>query len=411
MAAHQMLLRASVSRRVPLIGSHVVRRLSSTVTTQGIVPDVLSEYPGLDASKLTIAKTKNPKQLLPKDQLVFGRNFTDHMLTVEWTASNGWAAPAIVPFQKICLDPSTCVFHYGIECFEGQKAYRASDGSIRLFRCNKNMERLNRSAYRLALPTFEAAQLDSLLRTLVRLESRFVPEDRGYSLYLRTTMIGTQPSLGIGPSASALLYCIACPVGPYYPSGFKAVNLEAVHGIVRAWPGGAGANKLGANYGPCILPQLLASRRGFQQNLWLFGDDQRVTEVGAMNFFAVIRDATGKKELVTPPLDGTILDGITRDSVLALARERLVPEGWTVSERFCTMAELAQASEEGRLLEAFGAGTAAVVSPIRSIGWNGMTVNCGLPPDQEAGELAMKMKEWVEEIQYGDIDHEWSTPV
>lgn len=224
-------------------------------------------------------------------------------------------------------------------------------------------------------------------------------------------MIGTQPSLGIGPSASALLYCITCPVGPYYPTGFKAVSLEATSESIRAWPGGAGDSKLGANYGPCILPQLMASKRGYHQNLWLFGEDQRITEVGAMNFFAVLRDGAGKKELVTPPLDGTILNGITRDSVLTLARERLVPEGWTVSERFCTMPELATAAEEGRLVEAFGVGTAAVVSPIRSIGWNGTTVHCGLEPHQEAGELSVQMKQWVEEIQYGEVEHDWSQPV
>jgi branched-chain amino acid aminotransferase len=156
-------------------------------------------------------------------------------------------------------------------------------------------------------------------------------------LYLRPTMIGTQRTLGVGPPGSALLYVICCPVGPYYPTGFKAVSLEATDYAVRAWPGGVGDKKLGANYAPCILPQVQAAKRGFQQNLWLFGEDEKVTEVGTMNFFAVLKDSAGNKELVTAPLDGTILDGVTRDSILALARERLEPKGWKISERYVTM--------------------------------------------------------------------------
>lgn len=221
-------------------------------------------------------------------------------------------------------------------------------------------------------------------------------------------MIGTQRTLGVGPPGSALLFVIASPVGPYFPTGFKAVSLEATDYAVRAWPGGVGDKKLGANYAPCIVPQLEAARRGFHQNLWLFGDDEAVTEVGTMNFFAAIADArTGQKELVTAPLDGTILEGVTRDSILGLARDRLVPDGWKVSERRLLMRELAEAADEGRLIEAFGAGTAAIVSPIRRIGWKGRDVLCGLKEDQEAGELATRFKDWFERIQYGDDEHEW----
>lgn len=222
-------------------------------------------------------------------------------------------------------------------------------------------------------------------------------------------MIGTQRTLGVGPPGSALLYVIACPVGPYYPTGFKAVSLEATDYAVRAWPGGVGDKKLGANYAPCIVPQLEAAKRGFHQNLWLFGEEEYVTEVGTMNFFVAIKDKeTGKKELLTAPLDGTILEGVTRDSILELARERLVPEGWVISEKKFTMQDLASAADEGRLIEAFGAGTAAVVSPVRKISWKGRMVECGLREDQEAGEIAGKMKAWIEAIQYGDEDHRWS---
>lgn len=221
-------------------------------------------------------------------------------------------------------------------------------------------------------------------------------------------MIGTQATLGVGPPGSALLYVICCPVGPYYPTGFKAVTLEATDYAIRAWPGGVGDKKLGANYAPCILPQLEAAKRGCHQNLWLFGDENYVTEVGTMNFFVAIKDkATGQPELVTAPLDGTILEGVTRTSILQLARERLIGEGWKVTERKFTMRDLEVASDEGRLLEAFGAGTAAVVSPVRTIKWKGKEVKCGLREGEEAGPIAQKLKSWIEQIQYGEIKHPW----
>lgn len=224
-------------------------------------------------------------------------------------------------------------------------------------------------------------------------------------------MIGTQRTIGVGPPGSALLFVIACPVGPYYPSGFKAVSLEATDYAVRAWPGGVGDKKLGANYAPCIVPQLQAAKRGFHQNLWLFGDEEYVTEAGTMNFFVAVKTKSGTKQLLTPPLDGTILEGVTRDSILSLARERLVPEGWEVHERSFTMKELAEAEGEGRLMECFGAGTAAVVSPVRRIGWKGRMVECGLREGEEAGEVATRMKGWIEGIQYGDEKHKWRVEI
>ena len=334
------------------------------------------------------------------------------MLSIEWTASSGWLAPRITPYQNLSLDPATCVFHYAFECFEGMKAYKNNEGAVRLFRPEKNAARLNNSAVRIALPSVEAKPFVELIAKFAEMEQRFIPAQRGFSLYLRPTLIGTQRTLGVGPPGSALLYVIASPVGPYYPTGFKAVSLEATSYAVRAWPGGVGDKKLGANYAPCIVPQLQAAKNGFHQNLWLFGEEEYVTEVGTMNFFAAIKDKeTGKPELWTAPLDGTILDGVTRDSVLDLARERLVKEGWVVKEKQFTMSELAEAADDGRLLEAFGTGTAAVVSPVRRIGWRGRTVECGLKEGEEAGEVAKRMKAWIEGIQYGDEEHEWSYKV
>ncbi|KAL8805270.1 MAG: hypothetical protein Q9182_002038 [Xanthomendoza sp. 2 TL-2023] len=375
--------------------------------------DAIAKLPNIDPNALSITKTTTPKALVPPEELVFGRTFTDHMLSIEWTASQGWLPPRITPYQNLSLDPATCVFHYAFECFEGMKAYKTLNGDIHLFRPDRNMRRLNRSAERIALPTIDGEAFTNLVATFVRLEERFIPATRGYSLYLRPTLIGTQRTLGVGPPGSALLYLIASPVGPYYPTGFKAVSLAATTSAVRAWPGGVGDRKLGANYAPCIVPQLDAAKRGYHQNLWLFGEEEFVTEVGTMNFFACVREhGTGRKMLWTAPLDGTILEGVLRESVLALARKRLgEEEGWGVEERDFTMGELAEAADEGRLMEAFGTGTAAVVSPVRKINWRGRDVECGLKDGEEAGEVARRMKTWIEEIQYGDVEHPWAVKV
>ncbi|KAI8936394.1 Mitochondrial branched-chain amino acid (BCAA) aminotransferase [Plenodomus lindquistii] len=366
----------------------------------------------IDPTKLTITKTKTPKDLLPPEELVFGRNFSDHMLALEWTATEGWLPARITPYQNLSLDPATCVFHYAFECFEGMKAYKDKSGNIRLFRPDKNMARLNKSSARIALPTFDPNAMIQLIGEFVKQDKRFIPDARGYSLYLRPTMIGTQRTLGVGPPASALLYVIASPVGPYYPTGFKAISLEATDYAVRAWPGGVGDKKLGANYAPCILPQQQAASRGFHQNLWLFGEEEYITEVGTMNLFAAIKNKeTGQPELLTAPLDGTILEGVTRDSILSLARERLEPKGWKILERKFTMKEVADAADEGRMMEIFGAGTAAIVSPVRKISWKGRLIDCGLEEHSEAGPITQQMKDWLEAIQYGDEDHPWSHKV
>ncbi|KAJ6085911.1 Branched-chain-amino-acid aminotransferase [Penicillium sp. IBT 16267x] len=405
-----------LTRRKALAGLAMPRLLSSQTTAASRLwqrnfsaTASAAQLAGLDASKLSVAKTQTPKELTPNKDLVFGKTFTDHMISIEWTAEDGWHTPRIVPYQNLSLDPATCVFHYAFECFEGMKAYKDKTGGTRLFRPKKNMERLNKSSARIALPKFDGDELVKLIGEFVKLEDRFIPDARGYSLYLRPTMIGTQKTLGVGPPGSALLFVIASPVGPYYPTGFKAISLEATDYAVRAWPGGVGDKKLGANYAPCILPQLEAASRGFQQNLWLFGEEEYVTEVGTMNLFIALKNKeTGQKELITAPLDGTILEGVTRDSVLALARERLEPQGWLISERKIRMSDVAEAAEEGRMIEVFGAGTAAIVSPVRNISYRGKLVDCGLKKEEEAGEIALQMKNWIEAIQHGDEAHEWS---
>lgn len=366
----------------------------------------------INASKLKINKTSSPKEKLPNDQLVFGKTFTDHMLEVEWTAEKGWCDPVINPYHKFEFDPSTIVFHYGFEAFEGLKAYRDHADNIRMFRPDKNMQRMNKSAERIALPTFDGEEFIKLINKFLDLERDFVPKGEGYSLYLRPTIIGTSATLGVSVPDRALLYLIASPVGPYYSTGFKAVSLEATDYAVRAWPGGVGDKKLGANYAPCVRPQLQAAGRGYQQNLWLFGEEGYITEVGTMNVFFVFKDsASGKLELATAPIDGTILEGVTRDSVLALARSKLPSDKWTVSERKFTIHEVKERAAKGEVVEAFGSGTAAVVSPIKTIGYRGEDITIPLAGG-EAGELTMQVAEWLRKIQYGEEEFDnWSRVV
>lgn len=365
---------------------------------------------GLDSSKLIVEKVAKPSKPLPNKDLVFGKSFTDHMLTVEWERSTGWKVPKIQPYGKLSLDPSTCVFHYGFELFEGLKAYRTPENKIAMFRPDKNMERMNKSAARICLPTFESEELIKLIGKLIETDKHLVPEGNGYSMYVRPTMIGTSEGLGVSTPDRALLFVILSPVGPYYPTGFKAVRLEATDYATRAWPGGVGDKKLGANYAPCILPQLEAAKRGYQQNLWLFGEKKNITEVGTMNVFFAFKDKnTGQKELVTAPLDGTILEGVTRDSILTLCRERLDPKEWLVNERYYTITEVEERAKSGELLEAFGAGTAAVVSPIYEIGWQNNDIQVPLTPGEQSGPLTKEIASWIADVQYGRVPYKnWS---
>lgn len=364
----------------------------------------------LNAAAITIQKTKSPKQKSDKTKLKFGHEFTDHMLACEWDSLNGWSTPKITPYQNLSLDPATCVFHYGFECFEGMKAYKDQSGKIRLFRPDMNMARLARSGSRIALPQFDQSELIKATSEFVKVDRDWIPEGKGYSLYLRPTFIGTQKTLGIGPVGSALLFVIASPVGPYYPSGFKAISLWATSEQVRAWPGGFGDAKLGANYAPCVTAQMMAAERGYEQNLWLMGKEHNVGEVGTSNLFVVWENETGQKEIITAPLDGTILPGVTRDSILSLARNRL-PE-CQVSERLFTMPEVVKASEEGRLLEVFGAGTAVVTAPVKRIHYNGKDILVPLQDGKEAGPIAEKMVDWITGIQYGEEpENPWSVVV
>lgn len=360
----------------------------------------------LDASQVEIIKTDKPSEPLPKEKLVFGKTFSDHMIEVEWNKQSGWGKPKISPYHKLELDPATVVFHYSFELFEGMKAYKDKQGHIRTFRPDKNMERMNRSAARASLPTFDGEELIKLINELLKLDSKFVPEGFGYSLYLRPTLIGTTATLGVNAPDKALLFVIASPVGPYYSGGFKPVSLEATDYAVRAWPKGVGEYKLGANYVSCIEPQSKAAEKGHDQNLWLFGEKGTITEVGAMNVFFVFKQANGRLELVTPPLNGMILPGVTRDSILTLARTKY--DNVDVNEREVTIHEVKERADAGELIEAFGSGTAAIVTPIKNIEFNGVHINVPVVGG-DSGELTKRVWQDIQNIQYGEEEFkDWS---
>ncbi|GMM40044.1 hypothetical protein FOG51_01512 [Hanseniaspora uvarum] len=377
---------------------------SKRFNTMSLKPLVASDV------KITLREESQLNKPIKNEDLVFGKYFTNHMLTIDWDAEKGWHTPEIKPYGNLSLDPSTCVFHYAFELFEGLKVYKSlkNEDDIIMFRPDKNMARMNQSAERICLPNFDSEELIKLIQKLIRLDSDLVPKGRGYSLYLRPTMIGTSEGLGVHTPDKAKIFVICSPVGPYYKTGFKAVSLEATDYATRAWPGGVGNMKLGANYAPCIKPQLEAAKRGYQQNLWLFGPEKYITEVGTMNVFFAFKNGD-KKELVTAPLDGTILEGVTRDSILALCRENLDPNVWEVNERYLSINEVKERADKGELIEAFGSGTAAVVSPIKNIGYNGEDINVPLQEGKQSGKLTEDVMKWIGDIQYGITEKpEWA---
>lgn len=348
------------------------------------------------------------QQLKPKppvSELAFGKIFTDHMLSIEWDVNSGWHAPKIEPFKNFSMHPGAKVLHYAQELFEGMKAYRGVDGKIRMFRPMHNMARMNLTATRACLPNFDGMELLQCIRELVMMDSEWVPHDSSSSLYIRPTMIGTEATLGVSPAAEAKLFVILCPVGPYYSTGFKPVNLLCDPGYVRAWPGGSGFTKMGSNYAPTLWTQKIAESNGCHQCLWLFGEDHEITEVGAMNLFIFLTNEAGEKELVTSPLSsGVILPGVTRRSIIELCSEW---EGIKVSERKITMGEVMKARAEGRLLEMFGSGTAAVVSPVGGLFYEGTMHPLPTPEDG----LASRIMSVMSGIYYGRLPHTWAIDV
>ncbi|GAA5918489.1 hypothetical protein JCM1841_003261 [Sporobolomyces salmonicolor] len=373
----------------------------------------------LDPSKLVIQLDTTPKPVPHSSTLVFGQTFTQHMLTVPWSITSGWGTPTIKPYGPLALDPSATVLHYAPTLFEGMKAYKGKDGKTRLYRPELNMARMNRGAARMAFPTFEGEVLIELIKKLLEVDERWVPTDPGCSLYIRPTMIGTRASLGVGPSTEILLYVICSPVGNYFGKGAKPVSLFASTQNVRAWPGGTGAYKFGLNYGATTSPQLEAAQAGYQQILWLFGEDHEITEAGTMNAFIAFSQNDGTIELCTPPLNDLILPGVTRDSILALARDHAsgkaklpgLPDRLVVSERKVTMGEIREAATNGTLVEVFGSGTAAIVTSVERIGFQGADIPVPVSGADGFGAIAGALVKRITAIQYGETGSEWSVVV
>lgn len=346
--------------------------------------------------------TETPKKKPEDKNLSFGTQFTDHMLLMDYTPDTGWKDTRIVPYGNFSLPPSTTVLHYGQAIFEGLKAYHCKDQSIQLFRARDNFKRLNRSARRMCIPEIDENLAMESLKEFIRIEKDWVPSTRGTSLYIRPTIIATDPFLGIRASRSYRFFVILCPVGAYYPEGFNPVKIWVTRDYVRAVPGGVGEAKTAGNYAASLYASEQAQKEGYTQVLWLDGKEHRyVEEVGSMNIFFVINNT-----IVTPALNGSILSGVTRDTVIQMARHK----GLSVSEKRISMEEVCEAHEKGLLSEAFGSGTAAVISPVGTIryGETILTLNGG-----KAGPVSSMLFDEITGIQYGekeDIFH-WTEKI
>lgn len=336
--------------------------------------------------------SKKPK-FTDESKLAFGRIFTDRMLLIEWKAGQGWVDARIKPYEPFVLDPACLVFHYAQEIFEGLKAYKWQDGTITLFRPEMNAHRFNLSAERMSMPQLPEELFLKGIEDLVRLEKDWVPASEGTSLYIRPTMIAVEPVLGVKPSDHYYFYVILSPVGAYYASGFNPVKIMVEDHYVRAVPGGTGEAKTGGNYASSLKAGLEAKKKGYDQVLWLDGVHRRhIEEVGAMNMFFAYGDT-----VVTSPLTGSILNGVTRDSVLKLAGSL----GFRVEERLIDINELMADVKSGKVTEAFGSGTAAVITPVGTLGYKGEDYSVG---NGGVGTLTQKLYDTLTGIQYGRIE-------
>jgi len=340
--------------------------------------------------KVTRSTTVGQK-VRPKDsELGFGKYTTDHMFLMDYTRQQGWHDARIEPYGDLRLDPTAMVLHYNQEVFEGLKAYHLEDGGIGLFRPEKNIERLNGSARRMVMPEVDPDLFLQAMKELILLDREWIPKSQGTSLYVRPTMIATEPALGIRPAEEYLFYIVLGPVGAYYPEGFSPTRIYVSDRYVRAARGGVGEAKTSGNYGATLYVSQQATKEGYNQVLWLDAKESKyVEEVGTSNIFFFIND-----ELVTPPLRGTILPGVTRDSVLQLANHW----GLKVSERLISIEEVVEGCKSGSLKEMFASGTAAVISPVGVIGYKGEDLQVA---DGNTGELSQRLYDEITSIQYG----------
>ena len=348
--------------------------------------------------KITRAATLKEKP--DSSKLVFGKNMTDHMFLVDYDEGQGWHDPRIVPYGPLQIDPAAKVLHYAEEIFEGLKAYRTADGSIQLFRIHDNIDRMNKSAERLCLPQIPEELAKAGIMELVKVEQDWVPSEKDTSLYIRPFMIGLDAALGVHSSKHVQFIVIVCPVGAYYPEGLNPVKIYVEDQDVRAVKGGTGMAKTGGNYAASLRAGDRAEKAGYSQVLWLDGVHRKyIEEVGSMN---VMFKVAGK--ILTPDLNGSVLDGITRRSCIQLLKDW----GYEVEERRISAEELFEAAENGTLEEAWGTGTAAVVSPIGELAMEDkkVTVSGG-----KIGPVTQKLYDELTGIQWGRVadPHNWIT--
>lgn len=373
--------------------------------------------PELDASQLTIQLADLTAREVPDEATANAGDetiCTDHMITCKWHYKTGWQTPELKPYGPLSLMPVASVLHYATECFEGLKAFRGFDGKLRIFRPNLNAERMLMSTLRIALPGFDPKELEKLITVLVAQDGpKWLPRSRpGSFLYIRPAIIGTQAQLGVQAPKEALLFITLSfmPRMDSPPGGMKLHT--SPEDMVRAWVGGFGYAKLGANYGPSLLATAEARARGYGQILWLYGKEGYCTEAGASNFFILWRAKdSGKLQLITAPLDDRlILDGVNRRSVVELFKERLADEVEVVERKY-TIDEVLEADQEGRLVEAFASGTAFFVCPVSLIHHRGKDVKIPMGKAGEMGEYTAKVKGWMKDIMYGGEDHPWGVVI
>lgn len=349
-----------------------------------------------------VTLTKNPKQKPESKGLRFGTVMTDHMFIMDYTDEKGWHDGRIVPYGPISLDPAAVVFHYGQEMFEGLKAYETAEGRVQLFRPDMNAKRTNNTNDRLCIPPIDEELFVEAVKAIVKVDKDWIPKGEGTALYIRPFIIATEPFLGVRRATEYKFMIILSPVGPYFVNGLAPTKMYVEDEYVRAVKGGTGEAKCGGNYAASLKAQEIAHEKGYEQILWLDGIHRKyIEEIGAANAFFVIGD-----EVVTSELNGSILPGITRNSIIALCKHK----GYKVSERKISIDELEEAYRAGQLKEMFASGTAAIVSPVGELLYKGerMIIN-----NNEIGPIAQEMYDTIYGIQTGKIEDfmGWTVPV
>lgn len=344
-----------------------------------------------------VTKTTNPKEKPDPNNLPFGSYFSDHMFVMEYDEGQGWHDGRVVPYEPISLDPASLVLHYGQEMFEGLKAYsNVNDGSVQLFRPDMNAKRTNRTNDRLCIPPIDEELYVEAVKAIVAVDSDWIPDAKDTSLYIRPFIIATEASLGIKASSSYKFIIILSPSGPYYPNGLQPTKLYVEDTYVRAAAGGTGEAKCGGNYASGLKAQVIAHDKGYEQILWLDGKEQKyVEEIGTSNAFFVIGD-----EIITAPLSGTILPGITRDSCLTVLKSK----GYKVSERKLSIDEIMEAYDKGEFKEMFASGTAAIISPVGTLRYKEKVMEIN---NSEIGPIAQMLYDTIYGTQIGKVEDEF----